>query len=111
MVKKFPRQTLDRLGTFRLPKQGVYFFFEPNELRQGGKAGRVVRVGTHAAVERAKATLYKRLYNHKGTDAVSQFLLWRRGAADYVRRQGGRYSKKIKHLYTLQCNQPRCAQP
>lgn len=71
LVKKFPRQTLDRLRTLRLPEQGVYFFFEPNELRQDGKSDRVVRIGTHAVVARSNATLYDRLCNHKGANDVS----------------------------------------
>lgn len=71
LVKKFPRQTLDRLRTLRIPIQGVYFFFEPNELRQDGKSDRVVRIGTHAAVARSNSTLYDLLCNHKGANDLS----------------------------------------
>ena len=49
------------------PEQGVYFFFEPGELRQGGTVPRVVRVGTHAVSRGAAATLAQRLRQHRGT--------------------------------------------
>lgn len=51
----------------RLPEKGVYFFFEPNETRQNSNSDRVVRIGTHAAIANSNATLYERLYNHKGS--------------------------------------------
>lgn len=50
-----------------IPRQGVYFFFEPGELREDGKGGRVVRVGTHAVTERSRSTLWTRLRAHRGT--------------------------------------------
>jgi hypothetical protein len=50
----------------KLPGKGVYFFFEPNEIRQNNNFDRVVRIGTHAAVANSNATLYNRLYKHKG---------------------------------------------
>lgn len=67
VVEKFPKQTLDKLSTIRLPEKAVYFFFEPNETRQNNNSERVVRIGTHAAVANSKARLYDRLYNHKGS--------------------------------------------
>ena len=48
------------------PARGVYFFFEPGELRAGGESLRVVRVGTHAVSRASKATLWQRLALHKG---------------------------------------------
>jgi hypothetical protein len=49
------------------PKQGVYFFFEPGELRSGGREPRIVRIGTHAVSRGSKTTLWNRLRTHKGT--------------------------------------------
>ncbi|MCY4356212.1 MAG: hypothetical protein OXD01_01675 [Gammaproteobacteria bacterium] len=49
------------------PQRGVYFFFEPGENRtRAGTGLRVVRVGTHALKEGSKATLWKRLSQHRG---------------------------------------------
>lgn len=42
-----PRCLRDCDGADSWPSQGVYFFFEPAEVRAGG-GDRVVRVGTHA---------------------------------------------------------------
>ncbi len=49
------------------PQQGVYFFFEPGEMRPDGTTPRVVRVGTHAVSKGSKTTLWKRLSQHRGT--------------------------------------------
>lgn len=51
---------------WRWPLQGVYFFFEPGEMREDGRTPRVVRVGTHAVSEGSKTTLWHRLSQHKG---------------------------------------------
>ncbi|MBC7084042.1 MAG: hypothetical protein H5T95_11245 [Firmicutes bacterium] len=51
---------------WRWPLQGVYFFFEPGEMREDGRTPRVVRVGTHAVSEGSKTTLWQRLSRHKG---------------------------------------------
>ena len=67
VVEKFPRQSLDKLISSKLPEKGVYFFFENGEMRDDNTTARVVRVGTHAAIENSKATLYDRLYKHKGS--------------------------------------------
>lgn len=48
------------------PARGVYFFFEPGEIRADGESLRVVRVGTHAVSRPSKATLWQRLALHKG---------------------------------------------
>jgi hypothetical protein len=52
------------------PTRGVYFFFEPGELRTDSGAGpRVVRVGTHALTAGSTASLRQRLSNHRGSKA------------------------------------------
>lgn len=55
-------------GRMNWPKRGVYFFFEPGEIRTTSGAGlRVTRVGTHALKEDSKSTLWGRLRAHRGT--------------------------------------------
>lgn len=55
-------------ATLPWPQRGVYFFFEPGELRSHSGTGlRVVRVGTHALKAGAKSTLWSRLAQHKGS--------------------------------------------
>jgi len=49
------------------PKSGVYFFFEPGEIRMNALEPRVVRVGTHGVSCGSKATLWNRLRTHRGT--------------------------------------------
>lgn len=53
-------------GRMAWPARGVYFFFEPGEVRAGGEDLRVVRVGTHAVSRPSRATLWQRLALHKG---------------------------------------------
>jgi hypothetical protein len=49
------------------PQRGVYFFFEPGEVRTGsGQGQRLVRVGTHALGAGARSTLHQRLRQHAG---------------------------------------------
>jgi hypothetical protein len=49
------------------PRRGVYFFFEPGEMRPTAPhQPRVVRVGTHGLKAGAKSTLYGRLRQHRG---------------------------------------------
>lgn len=67
VLNKFPKRTLDTISKKNLPEKGVYFFFEQNETRQNSYSNRVVRIGTHAAIANSNATLYDRLYNHKGS--------------------------------------------
>jgi len=51
-----------------IPKRGVYFFMEPNEIRtDSGKGLRVVRIGTHGLKLNSKSTLSQRLVQHRGT--------------------------------------------
>jgi hypothetical protein len=64
-----PRKLADCHGRMGWPKGGVYFFFEDGEFRDDRKTSRVVRVGTHALKEGGKATLWKRLRQHKGNNS------------------------------------------
>ncbi|MBK7014465.1 MAG: hypothetical protein IPH39_02570 [Sulfuritalea sp.] len=51
----------------RIPKQGVYFFWEGGQFRMTQPFdGRVVRIGTHAVSQGSKATLWNRLRTHRG---------------------------------------------
>jgi hypothetical protein len=52
-------------GTDDWPRHGVYFFYEPGEVRADGD-DRVVRVGTHALTATSQATLWGRLRQHRG---------------------------------------------
>ena len=55
-------------GRMDWPTRGVYFFFEPGEVRtDSGDGLRVVRVGTHALTARSRTTLWNRLSSHRGT--------------------------------------------
>lgn len=70
--RRIGTQTLAICPTGRCwPSQGVYFFFEQGEKRANGRTARVVRVGTHAVSIGSKATLWKRLAQHRGTRAGS----------------------------------------
>ena len=53
-------------GKNNLPERGVYFFFEKGQYRENKHELRIVRIGTHAISYSSKATLWKRLYQHKG---------------------------------------------
>ena len=57
---------LEATATADLPRRGVYFFFEPGELREDGRTPRVVRVGTHAVSAGSRTTLWTRLRDHRG---------------------------------------------
>ena len=55
-------------GRMDWPQRGVYFFFEDRELRSGSGCGsKVVRIGTHALKANARASLWNRLNQHRGT--------------------------------------------
>lgn len=61
------RRTLkDCHGRQNWSRGGVYFFFEPGEIRPDGATPRVVRVGAHAVSAGAKTTLWNRLSTHRG---------------------------------------------
>ena len=57
-------------GRMNWPKHGVYFFFEPSELRACDAQARIVRVGTHALKAGARSTLWGRLAQHRGTQQL-----------------------------------------
>ncbi len=59
------RRLRDCHGADGWPRQGVYFFFEPGEVRADGR-DRVVRVGTHALTAASQAILWGRLRQHRG---------------------------------------------
>lgn len=60
-----PRRLRDCRGSDGWPQHGVYFFFEPGQVRADGR-DRVVRVGTHALTATSQATLWGRLRQHRG---------------------------------------------
>lgn len=68
LLLRYPKRTLNTISKENLPKSGVYFFFEADEIRHNLSPYRVVRIGTHAAIAKSKATLYKRLRQHRGKD-------------------------------------------
>ena len=54
-------------GRMSWPTRGVYFFFEPGEVRSTSGTGlRVVRIGTHALKVGARTKLWGRLRHHRG---------------------------------------------
>jgi hypothetical protein len=60
-----PRLLRECRGSDGWPPQGVYFFFEPGEVR-ADRSGRVVRTGTHALTATSQATFRVRLRQHRG---------------------------------------------
>lgn len=61
------RQLTSSKGGSDWPKRGLYFFFEPGEVRSDtGTGPRVVRVGTHALPMGSSSTLWQRLSQHLG---------------------------------------------
>jgi hypothetical protein len=61
------RMLSESTGGVKWPHRGVYFFFEPGEMRSdSGEGPRVVRVGTHATTAGAKSRLWGRLSQHRG---------------------------------------------
>lgn len=63
--KGWSRRLGDCSGALGWPSRGVYFFFEPGEVRADGRS-RVVRVGTHGLTPTGRTTLWKRLSQHRG---------------------------------------------
>jgi hypothetical protein len=56
-------------GKMDWPERGVYFFFEDGEFRsEPSNEPRVVRVGTHMVSRGSKATFWRRLHTHRGTE-------------------------------------------
>lgn len=63
-----PRALSQVDGSTGWPRRGVYFIFEPGEIRRESGSGlRVVRVGTHALKLGSKSTVRGRLSQHRGT--------------------------------------------
>ena len=61
------RKLADCNGRMGWPTRGVYFFFEPNQIRAESEHGpRVVRVGAHALTSRSGTSLWNRLSQHRG---------------------------------------------
>ena len=61
------RLLADCNGRMSWPTRGIYFFFEPGEVRiDSGTGLRVVRVGTHALTATSCTTLWNRLSQHRG---------------------------------------------
>jgi hypothetical protein len=55
-------------GRDRWPERGIYFFFEPGEMRRYRPSrSRVVRIGTHAITTGRRSELWGRLAAHRGT--------------------------------------------
>lgn len=55
------------------PERGVYFFFEPRELRGDGSGRlRIVRVGTHALKRGARSRFWGRLRQHRGSGRLGE---------------------------------------
>ncbi len=77
------------------PDKGLYFFFEPGEVRHDGRSPRVVRVGTHAVSSGSKATLWNRLRTHRGTVARGGN---HRGSI-FRRHVGDALANREQHLY------------
>lgn len=62
------RRLGDCHGKMDWPERGVYFFFDPGDMRSVKVSSyRVVRVGTHALTTKSKTTLWKRISQHRGT--------------------------------------------
>jgi hypothetical protein len=59
------RMLRDCTGRDGWPSHGVYFFFEPDEVRADGTL-RLVRIGTHALTQQSRTTLWTRLSQHRG---------------------------------------------
>lgn len=58
-------------GRMDWPERGVYYFFEPGEMRgDSGTGPRVTRVGTHALTAKSRTTLWNRLSQHRGVEST-----------------------------------------
>jgi hypothetical protein len=61
-----PRPLGAATGRDGWPTHGVYFLFEPGEVRADGHQPRIVRVGTHGLTATSKSNLWTRLRTHRG---------------------------------------------
>ena len=78
----------------QVPKAGVYFLFEPGEVRSSsGDGPRVVRVGTHAITATSRTSLWDRLKQHRGNDKTlggnHRGSIFRLLVGDALQRQDG----------------------
>jgi len=63
-----PRRLGKCHGRLMWPQRGVYFVYEPGEVRSDSGSGpRVIRVGTHAITINSRTTLWNRISQHRGT--------------------------------------------
>lgn len=70
-LSQIPARRFTEVCHADVPKNGVYFFFEHGEMRwTTGNGRRIVRVGTHGLTHTSKATLWKRLAQHRGNAKV-----------------------------------------
>lgn len=110
------RKLKDCTGTLKWPDQGIYFFFNPAEKRLCDDLLRVVRVGTHALVQGKKTTLWRRLYQHRGTLSgggnhrgsifrkhIGEALIIRDNWPPFVREKWGVGSSANKELREIEC--------
>jgi hypothetical protein len=59
--------TLGERNSRSVPKRGIYFFMQPDEVRMTSPfESRIVRIGTHSVSAGSKATLWNRLRTHRG---------------------------------------------
>lgn len=65
--KKFSLRPFSELNRNNIPRMGVYYFFDINEQRDNKEQLKVIRVGTHAARDKSKTTVYERLNQHFGS--------------------------------------------
>jgi hypothetical protein len=83
----------DGPGPIGRTARGVYFFFEPGEIRSdSGEGLRVVRVGTHGLKAGSKSTLWQRLSQHRGTHdghGNQRGSIFRRLVGNAMLRRGG----------------------
>ena len=86
----------DYTGRSPWPERGVYFFFEPGELRSSSPAvPRVVRVGTHAVTVTSRSKLWGRLRAHRGNrngGGNHRGSVFRRHVGDAILARGGQLS-------------------
>lgn len=61
------RRLGEATGRMTWPRAGVYFVFEPGELREDRQTHRVARVGTHGLQRGSRSTMWGRLRQHRGT--------------------------------------------
>jgi hypothetical protein len=82
-------------GRMSWPARGVYFFFEPGEVRSDtGMGPRVVRVGTHALTASSRSSLWQRLSQHRGINLQTGEVIEIRGKGEVAFRP----AKELKEV-------------